>query len=98
MSGPTVVILAGGSGTRMRSAVPKLAHDLCGQPLLAWSVDAALAAFPDVSPVVVVPPGDVYAGVIPAGVEIVVQAQPLGTADAVAAAAEHLIAAQPPPT
>jgi bifunctional UDP-N-acetylglucosamine pyrophosphorylase / glucosamine-1-phosphate N-acetyltransferase len=90
MSGPTVVILAGGSGTRMRSAVPKLAHDLCGQPLLAWSVDAALAAFPDVSPVVVVPPGDVYAALIPAGVATAVQAQPRGTADAVAAAAEQI--------
>jgi bifunctional UDP-N-acetylglucosamine pyrophosphorylase/glucosamine-1-phosphate N-acetyltransferase len=90
MSGPTVVILAGGSGTRMRSAIPKLAHDLCGQPLLAWSVNAALAAFTDSSPVVVVPPGDVYAGVIGEGVAIAVQPKPRGTADAVACAAAQI--------
>ena len=90
MSGSTVVILAGGSGTRMRSTVPKLAHDLCGQPLLAWSVNAALAAFTDSRPVVVVPPGDVYAGVIPEGVAVAVQPQPRGTADAVACAAAQI--------
>ncbi|HEY1777284.1 MAG TPA: bifunctional UDP-N-acetylglucosamine diphosphorylase/glucosamine-1-phosphate N-acetyltransferase GlmU [Solirubrobacteraceae bacterium] len=86
MSGPTVVILAGGSGTRMRSATPKLAHDLCGQPLLAWSVNAARAAFAEATPVVVVPPGDIYAAVMPEGVTVAVQQEPLGTADAVAAA------------
>jgi bifunctional UDP-N-acetylglucosamine pyrophosphorylase/glucosamine-1-phosphate N-acetyltransferase len=86
MSGPTVVILAGGSGTRMRSATPKLAHDLCGQPLLAWSVNAARAAFAEATPVVVVPPGDVYAAVMPEGVTVAVQQKPRGTADAVAAA------------
>ena len=41
MPAPTVVILAAGRGTRMRSATPKLAHDLCGRPLLAWPVAAA---------------------------------------------------------
>ena len=40
---PTVVILAAGRGTRMRSATPKLAHDLCGRPLLAWPLEAARA-------------------------------------------------------
>ena len=58
MPGTTVVILAGGSGTRMRSALPKLAHDLCGQPLLWWPATAAATAFPGSPPVVVVPPGD----------------------------------------
>ena len=40
----TVVILAAGRGTRMRSNTPKLAHDLCGRPLLAWPLEAARAA------------------------------------------------------
>ena len=41
MPSSTVVILAAGRGTRMRSATPKLAHDLCGRPLLAWPLAAA---------------------------------------------------------
>jgi len=90
MPGTTVVILAGGSGTRMRSSVPKLAHDLCGRPLLAWPLDAALAAFAGARLVVVVPPGDVYGGLLPDGVLTAIQAQPRGTADAVAAAAEQI--------
>ena len=44
MAVSTVVILAAGRGTRMRSATPKLAHDLCGRPLLAWPIAAARAA------------------------------------------------------
>ena len=44
MSSDTVVILAAGRGTRMRSATPKLAHELCGRPLLAWPLEAARAA------------------------------------------------------
>jgi len=86
MSGSTVVILAGGSGTRMRSAVPKLAHDLCGRPLLAWPIAAAREAGA-AAIVVVVPPGDALAGVLPADVLTAVQQAPKGTADALAAAA-----------
>ena len=91
MSDTTVVILAGGSGTRMRSATPKLAHDLCGQPLLAWSVNAACAAFPGATPVVVVPPGEQLRDLVPAHqVVFAVQEQPLGTADALASAAGQI--------
>jgi bifunctional UDP-N-acetylglucosamine pyrophosphorylase/glucosamine-1-phosphate N-acetyltransferase len=86
MSGATVVILAGGSGTRMRSAVPKLAHDLCGRPLLQWPIAAAREAGAAVI-VVVVPPGDALAGVLPDDVLTAVQEVARGTADAVAAAA-----------
>ena len=91
MPGTTVVILAGGSGTRMHSALPKLAHDLCGQPLLWWSVTAAATAFPGSPPVVVVPAGDGLRDLVP-GHELAfaVQAQPRGTADAVASAAEEI--------
>ena len=38
---PTVVILAAGEGTRMRSSLPKVLHPLCGRPLIAWPVAAA---------------------------------------------------------
>ena len=41
---PTVVILAAGEGTRMRSSLPKVLHPLCGRPLIAWPIEAARAA------------------------------------------------------
>src|SRR5918996_3394360 len=44
VTAPTVVILAAGEGTRMRSAVPKLLHPLCGRPIVAWPVAAAREA------------------------------------------------------
>jgi bifunctional UDP-N-acetylglucosamine pyrophosphorylase / glucosamine-1-phosphate N-acetyltransferase len=44
VTAPTVVILAAGQGTRMRSRTPKVLHDLCGRPMIAWPVAAALAA------------------------------------------------------
>jgi len=86
MSASTVVILAAGRGTRMRSATPKLAHELCGRPLLAWPVEAAQAAGAR-RVVVVVGPDDGLSGLLDGGVELAVQQEPLGTADAVAAAA-----------
>ena len=89
MPGSTVVILAAGRGTRMRSATPKLRHDLCGRPLLAWPIAAALDAGADHVVVVVGaegPPLDELGE----GVALAVQTQPLGTADAVAAAAAHI--------
>jgi bifunctional UDP-N-acetylglucosamine pyrophosphorylase/glucosamine-1-phosphate N-acetyltransferase len=99
MSGSTVVILAAGRGTRMRSATPKLAHDLCGRPLLAWPVEAARAAGAR-RVVVVVAPDDTLAGLLSPerggpppwghGVELAVQHVALGTADAVSAAAEKI--------
>ena len=89
MSGSTVVILAAGRGTRMRSAVPKLSHDLCGRPLLAWPIAAAREAGAN-RIVVVVGDEGAPAGTLDDGIEVAVQEQPRGTADAVAAAAAHI--------
>ncbi len=44
MSAPTVLVLAAGQGTRMRSALPKVLHELCGRPMVLWPVLAALEA------------------------------------------------------
>ncbi|MCU0380371.1 MAG: 2-C-methyl-D-erythritol 4-phosphate cytidylyltransferase [Chitinophagaceae bacterium] len=49
------VIVAGGSGTRMRAAMPKQFLELAGKPLLVHSVDAFLQAFPEIIVVIVLP-------------------------------------------
>ncbi|MEO0663159.1 MAG: NTP transferase domain-containing protein, partial [Planctomycetota bacterium] len=46
-SGTTVVILAAGKGTRMRSERPKVLHELCGRPMLGWVIDACLGLEPE---------------------------------------------------
>ena len=38
------VVLAAGQGTRMKSALPKVLHELAGAPLVTWPVAAALEA------------------------------------------------------
>ena len=43
----TVVILAAGQGTRMRTGGPKVLQPLCGRPMLAYVVDRALGLEPD---------------------------------------------------
>ncbi|HUU84561.1 MAG TPA: NTP transferase domain-containing protein [Phycisphaerae bacterium] len=40
MSGVAAVILAAGKSTRMKSDLPKVLHDICGRPMLAWVLDA----------------------------------------------------------
>jgi bifunctional UDP-N-acetylglucosamine pyrophosphorylase/glucosamine-1-phosphate N-acetyltransferase len=92
---PTVLILAAGQGTRMRSATPKVLHELCGLPMVLWPVRAALAA--GAARVVVVDsPARAIEPVLPDGVELAVQPEPNGTGGAVAAAIEHLDASGEP--
>ncbi|MCU0308007.1 MAG: 2-C-methyl-D-erythritol 4-phosphate cytidylyltransferase [Thermoleophilia bacterium] len=51
------VVVAAGAGVRMGAPVPKALMPLAGRPMVCWSLDA-LAAAPEVGPVVVVaPPG-----------------------------------------
>ncbi len=89
MPEPTVVILAAGEGTRMRSSLPKVLHPLCGRPLIAWAVDAARRA--GAGRVIVVDnPKRRLAEHLPEGVEVAIQQEPRGTGDAVAAAAPLL--------
>ena len=79
----TVVIMAAGLGTRMKSRTPKLLHQVCGRPMLAYVIDAAREATG--SPPLVVYSRhtaaicDVFAG----EADFVLQDDPRGTADAV---------------
>src|SRR3954470_6341651 len=73
--------MAGGLGTRMRSATPKHLHPLLGRRMVDWVILAARAAGAD--PVVVVTSPETR-DAFP-DVEVAVQEQPLGTGDAVRA-------------
>lgn len=41
MSAKAAVILAAGKGTRMRSSLPKVMHEVGGRPMIDWSIDLA---------------------------------------------------------
>ncbi|MBI5284034.1 MAG: bifunctional UDP-N-acetylglucosamine diphosphorylase/glucosamine-1-phosphate N-acetyltransferase GlmU [Chloroflexi bacterium] len=84
------VIMAAGQGTRMRSSLPKVAHPLAGKPVVRHVIDAAREAGVD-DCIVIVGADEAAAAVRAAageGVRFAVQAQPLGTGDAVASARE----------
>jgi bifunctional UDP-N-acetylglucosamine pyrophosphorylase / glucosamine-1-phosphate N-acetyltransferase len=83
----TVLIMAAGQGTRMRSDVPKVLHRLAGKTLVEWVVDSARAAGA-ARVIAIVRPGDGVAEGLPDGVEVVEQREGEGTGAAVLAARE----------
>lgn len=88
------VILAAGQGKRMKSALPKVLHELCGRPMIHYVVDAARGAgAQDVIVVVGHGRDEVSAYLTKAfgeGVRTALQQQQLGTGDAARAALPHL--------
>jgi len=79
-----IVILAAGTGKRMRSALPKVLHPLAGRPLLSHVIDTARTLEPNRLVVVIGHGGDaVRAAVAAPDVLFVVQEQQLGTGHAV---------------
>ena len=79
------IILAAGSGTRMKSALPKVMHPIAGRPMIAYLPAALQPLTPATTIVVVAPDMDEGARAV-APAECVVQDPPLGTGDAVRAA------------
>src|SRR3712207_4802562 len=77
--------MAAGQGTRMRSDVPKVLHEVCGRPMVAWPVTAAREAGAGRVAVIVSPDRDLSAA-LPDGTETVVQPEADGTGGAVRAA------------
>ncbi len=94
MTAPVVVILAAGQGTRMRSSVPKLLHEICGRAMIGWPIMAAREA-QAAKIVVVQAPGTPLDAYLEDDIVSVIQEQALGTADAVKAAIPHLDTAAP---
>jgi bifunctional UDP-N-acetylglucosamine pyrophosphorylase / glucosamine-1-phosphate N-acetyltransferase len=90
----TALIMAAGQGTRMRSRVPKVLHEVCGKPMIGWVIDAAReAGAAQIG--CVVRPGDGVAEGLPAGVVVVEQREGEGTGAAVLAARALLRPGEP---
>jgi len=81
----SAVVMAAGQGTRMRSATPKVLHEICGRPMVAWPVLAAREAGAE-RIVVVASPGVDLAAALPEGARTATQPVPDGTGGAVLAA------------
>jgi bifunctional UDP-N-acetylglucosamine pyrophosphorylase/glucosamine-1-phosphate N-acetyltransferase len=91
VSAPTVLILAAGQGTRMRSSRPKVLHELCGLPVVLWPVRAAQRAGAERIVVVQSPGGGLDEALSgEQSVELAVQPRSDGTGGAVRAALDHL--------
>ncbi len=82
----SVIIMAAGQGTRMKSATPKVLHEIGGRSLVGHAVVTARALTPE-HLVVVVGTGrelvEAHLAEIDPGVRTAVQEQQLGTGDAV---------------
>ena len=86
----SVVILAAGLGTRMKSATPKVLHEVCGAPLLSYVLAATRAVE---APRTIVVLGHGHESVRPTlspDVEVALQHSQRGTGDALLAAAAEL--------
>ncbi|HEX8647191.1 MAG TPA: bifunctional UDP-N-acetylglucosamine diphosphorylase/glucosamine-1-phosphate N-acetyltransferase GlmU [Thermoleophilaceae bacterium] len=84
----TVLIMAAGHGTRMRSSLPKVLHPVCGRPMVEWVIEAARQAGAG-RVVCITRPGegvDEHLQATGAEVEIAPQTEGEGTGSAVLAA------------
>lgn len=82
------IVLAAGKGTRMKSAVPKVLHDICGRPMLWYVVRALRAA--GIEEIVAVISPELREDIEAFGVASVVQEPQLGTGHAARIALEQL--------
>lgn len=82
----TVLIMAAGHGTRMRSSLPKVLHPVCGRPMVEWVIAAARDAGADRVVCITRPGEGVDEHLTDAGVEIAPQTEGEGTGAAVLAA------------
>ena len=79
--------MAAGQGTRMHSSLPKVLHEVCGRPMVAWPILAAREAGAGRVCVIVSPDRDLSAA-LPNGTETIVQPEADGTGGALRAAAD----------
>src|SRR5438309_1963817 len=83
----TLLILAAGKGTRLKSTLPKVLHQLAGKPLIEYVVEAAGPLNPSATCVVVgYEAGRVQGALSHLSLQFAVQEPQLGTGHAVQAA------------
>ncbi len=90
MSKLKAVILAAGKGTRMKSDLPKVLHEINGKPLVKYVIEAARAAGADEICLVVGHQAELVKERIGDGVSYVLQAEQLGTGHAVKCAGDFI--------
>jgi bifunctional UDP-N-acetylglucosamine pyrophosphorylase/glucosamine-1-phosphate N-acetyltransferase len=77
------IVMAAGRGVRMKSRIPKVLHTVGGIPMVRRVVDALAAAGVDQTVVCIGPGQEAIQGALPPGTRTVIQAEQLGTGDAV---------------
>ena len=92
MSKTAAIILAAGRSTRMITDLPKVMHEVCGRPMLAWVIDACRAVGVDRILVVVGYNKDVVINAFPDQPDLafVHQVEQKGTGNAVAVCRDQL--------
>jgi bifunctional UDP-N-acetylglucosamine pyrophosphorylase/glucosamine-1-phosphate N-acetyltransferase len=77
------VILAAGQGTRMKSALQKVLHPVCGKAMVAYALDAAASVSTEKPVVIIGAHGETLRDYLGDSVRCIVQEQQLGTGHAV---------------
>ncbi|NNF64915.1 MAG: NTP transferase domain-containing protein, partial [Acidimicrobiia bacterium] len=76
------VVLAAGKGTRMKSELPKVLHEVAGRSMVNWVLAALKGAGVDETTVVIGHGADAVVTQLPPGATTAIQAEQLGTAHA----------------
>ena len=82
------IVLAAGKGTRMKSGTPKVLHELCGRPMLWYTIQSLRGA--GIDDIVVVTNDELEAKIADFHVRSIVQREQRGTGHAVKVALEAL--------
>jgi len=88
--GLKAVVLGAGKGTRMKSDLAKVLHEVAGRPLVSWMLEIVAASGIDETVVVVGRQADDVAAVLPEGVRTALQEKQLGTGHAARVGLEAL--------
>ena len=78
-----IIVLAAGKGVRMKSALPKVLHPVCGKPMIGYTIELAQSLGSLKTYVVVGHQGGMVRKYLPKDARVIIQKRLLGTADAI---------------
>jgi len=90
MKNIATIILAAGEGTRMKSSLPKVLHNICGKPMLEYLIDNVKSIGIDKVIAIVGHKAGLVKKNIP-GIKCITQTELLGTGDAVSRARSAIV-------